>query len=286
MSKLTNCVAVITGAGSGIGQALALQLADRNASLAISDINPSTLEDTVKQLTAKGVDVHAQVLDVSDRQAVFNYAELVAGRFDEVNLVINNAGVALASGLFSNTTIDEFEWLMGINFSGVLYGTKAFLPLLEQAKWGHIVNISSLFGLIGVAEQSAYNSSKFAVRGLTEALRNELELTNSTVSATSIHPGGIKTNIARNAKEGELLNDSEKKELESSRDDFDKFAKTTSKSAAEQILSGVEKNQRRVLIGNDAKLLDWIQRHFPNKYHKFFVWMSKKISGKETILTR
>lgn len=283
MRELSNCVAVITGAGSGIGQALALQLAERKASLAISDVNAAALESTARMLETKDINLHVQTLDVSDREAVFAYAETVAEHFGEVNLVINNAGVGLASGSLQSTSIDEFEWLMRVNFSGVLYGTKAFLPVLEKASWGHIVNLSSLFGLIGVAGQSAYNSSKFAVRGLTEALRNELELSDSNVSATSVHPGGVRTNIARNSRLGELLGDAEKAVFEKRGDDFEKFAKTTAESAAAQILLGVEKNKRRVLVGTDAKLMDRVQRLFPNKYHVFFVWISNRIGGKNTL---
>lgn len=283
MRDLSNCVAVITGAGSGIGQALAYALAERNAGLAISDINPDALERTAKQLSQSGINLHTRVLDVSNREAMFAYAESVAKHFDEINLVINNAGAGLASGLFRDTTLDEFEWLMSVNFSGVLYGCKAFLPLLEKSSWGHIVNLSSLFGLIGVAEQSAYNSSKFAVRGLTEALRNEFELINSTVSATSVHPGGVKTNIARNTRPGELLDDAAKAAIETRGDDFEKVAKTTADSAASQILKAVEKNKRRLLIGADAKLMDRIQRFFPSHYNNFFVWIAKMIAGKDGI---
>ena len=275
--NLNNCVAVVTGAGSGIGRALALELSARGARLAVSDIDVSALEQTVKLLEGLCSDVHSKILDVSKRAAVFEYADSVAEHFGEVNLVINNAGVGLSSGLFSNTTIEEFEWLMGINFNGVVYGTKAFLPKLEKADWGHIVNISSLFGLIGVAEQSAYNSSKFAVRGFTECLCNEFEQTGSTVRATSVHPGGIKTNIARNARLGELLDEQERAEVEGRKDEFDLLAKTTPESAAHEILEAVERRKRRLLIGADAKFLDKVQRLLPTKYNSVFVWLAEKI---------
>lgn len=266
MSKFNNSIAVITGAGSGIGRELALQLIGAGAKISISDINQQGLNETVKLVQNQGGEVHAAKLDVSNRQAVFNYADQVNAHYGQVNLVINNAGVALASGCLADTTIEEFEWLMGINFSGVLYGTKAFLPILEKAEWGHIVNISSLFGLIGVPEQAAYNASKFAVRGMTEALRQELEQADSHISCTSVHPGGIKTNIARNARAGEMLDADAKLLLEGGADRFDKLARTSPMEAAQQILDSVVRNKRRLLIGGDAKLMDRIQRLLPNHY--------------------
>lgn len=281
MLDLTNSVAVVTGAGSGIGQALAFRLASQGANLAISDIDQSALNDTQDLLKEFDIDVHAQLLDVANRQDVFLYAKLINDHFGRINLLINNAGVALSSGLFRDTTVDEFEWLMGINFSGVLYGTKAFLPYLEASEWGQIVNLSSLFGLIGVAEQSAYNSSKFAVRGFTESLSNEFEETNSSVRATSVHPGGIKTNIARNARLGELLDQEQRLDAESRKDNFDKLAKTTADSAARQIIEGAIKRKRRIIVGADAKLLDRIQRLLPTKYNTIFVWLKNKLSGDE-----
>lgn len=268
MDRYNQSVAVVTGAGSGIGKQLSLQLAKHGAQLAIADINAENLADTEQQLVNSGATVKATVLDVSERDAVFHFAKDTRSHFGKVNLVINNAGVALSSGTLSETNIDDFEWLMSINFSGVLYGTKAFLPILDQAEWGHIVNISSLFGLIGVAEQSHYNASKYAVRGMTEALRHELDDSNSHISCTSVHPGGIKTGIARHArisKEPEGDN-----QILHAR--FEELANTTAESAALQILQAVVKNKRRLLIGRDAKFIDWCQRHFPNHYQKAFRW--------------
>ena len=268
--NFNQCIAVVTGAGSGIGRALALQLADAGATLAISDTNREALTETAEIVKSKNAKVHSQVLDVADRDAVFDYAETIKSELGGANLVINNAGVVLASGSFKKTTIEEFEWLMNINFSGVLYGSKAFLPQLEEAQWGHIVNISSLFGLISSIEQSAYNSSKFAVRGLTESLRQELDHSPSNVSCTSIHPGGIKTNIARNARLGENLDEQQTSLTKKQAEMFEIFAKTTSESAAQQILTGVLKNKRRVVIGADAKVMDAVQRLMPNAYPKVF----------------
>lgn len=284
MNKITSlegCVAVVTGAGSGIGQALALQLAERGAKLALSDVDPQALDKTVTMLSKTDAEVHTDTLDVSDRAAMSAYAERIEASHGHVNLLINNAGVALASGYFKDTSIDEFEWLMRINFSGVLYGSKAFLPLLERGDWGHIVNISSVFGLIAVAEQAAYNSSKFAVRGFTEALCDEFEQKSKTLGATCVHPGGVKTNIARNARLGEQLDDQERDSFAVKQDLFDKLARTTAESAATQILQAVQLRQRRLLIGADAKLLDKIQRFLPASYNRVVSWMANRIRIRE-----
>lgn len=269
-TKFNKSVAVVTGAGSGIGRALAEQLGEASAIVAISDIDLKALAQTQEILEAKDVKVHSQGLDVSNKEAVFDYADTIKAELGGANLVVNNAGVALASGSLSKTSIEEFEWLMNINFSGVLYGTKAFLAQLEQSQWGHIVNISSLFGLISVAEQSAYNASKFAVRGLSEALRQELDASQSNVSCTSIHPGGIKTNIVRNARMGKNLNEQQIHFAKEMTKSFDVLAKTTAESAARQILEGVVKNKRRVVVGADAQLMDVVQRLMPNAYPKIF----------------
>lgn len=277
MKKFQQATAVVTGAGSGIGRQLALQLANLGANLAISDINETSLTETAAMLESSGVKVHTHTLDVSQKDDVFNYADLVHRHFGGINLVINNAGVALNTGTFENTTIDEFEWLMGINFSGPLYGTKAFLPHLQQSDWGHIVNISSLFGLIGVPGQTAYNASKFGVRGFTESLRQELDITGSSVSCTSVHPGGIKTNIALNSRAGESPPTDTDQMFIGDANEFEKLARTTAESAASQIINAVVKNKRRLLIGGDAKLMDWFQRHFPNHYHRILALIMKSI---------
>lgn len=268
MSKFENCVAVVTGAGSGIGQQLSYQLGGLGAKLAISDINQDNLNVTRAELENRGVDVFSQILDVADEAAVFAYAEQCAVHFGEVNLVINNAGVALGAGPLWETPIEDFKWLMNINFGGVLSGTKAFLPILQKAKWGHVVNISSIFGIISVPEQNAYNASKFAVRGMTEALRQELKIANSSVSCTSVHPGGIKTNIARNAKMVERAGVDVAAVKAQTVIDFDKVTLTTPESAAKQIIRAVEKDKARLLIGIDAKLLDIVQRLMPVSYGK------------------
>lgn len=276
MNKFKGATAVVTGAGSGIGEQLSIQLAKLGAQLAIADINADALAQTEQQLLAMGASVKATVLDVADKNAVFDFARDTQTHFEKINLVFNNAGVAMSSGTLWETSIDDFEWLMRVNFFGVLYGTKAFLPIMEQADWGHIVNISSLFGLIGVADQSHYNASKFAVRGMTEALRQELELANSHISCTSVHPGGIKTGIARHARVVKEPNS----QTQIIQDNFEDVAGTTAESAALQILNAVVKNKRRLLIGSDAKFLDWCQRHFPNHYHKIYQWFATRALSK------
>ncbi len=264
MRNYNNSVAVITGAGSGIGRALSIHLASSGADVAISDINSDSLQETADMLSTFDVRVLASVLDVSDEVAVFEYAQSVQDHFGRVNLVINNAGAAL-SGDFAKTSLEDFKWQMGVNFWGVAYGTKAFLPILEQAEWGHIVNISSIFGIIASPGASAYNASKFAVRGMTEALRIELDAAGSSVSCTCVHPGGVKTNIVRKAR---TVRDNSPgaKSKEELAAHFDQVAKTTPEKAAQVILKAAARNKKRVLVGADAWLLDKVQRLFPTRY--------------------
>ena len=258
MKSFEGRVAAITGAGSGIGRALAKDLAGRGAHLALSDIDTVGLAETVAQCEGHGVKVTSQRLDVADRAAVFAWADQVVGEHGKVNLIFNNAGVALAAPIES-MSVDDFEWLMNINFWGVVSGTQAFLPHLKAAGEGHIVNLSSVFGLFSVPTQSAYNAAKFAVRGFTDALRMELEIDGCGVSATTIHPGGIKTNIARNARMDESVATAAGGADKAHRD-FDKLARTTPEKAALQILAAVENDKRRALIGPDAKVFDLMSR--------------------------
>src|SRR5258707_13433751 len=194
-------VAAVTGAGSGLGRALARKLAARGAHLALSDINEAGLAETVMLCEGAGAaaKITSQRVDVADRDAVYAWADQVVAGHDRVNLIFNNAGVGLAASVEA-MSYEDFEWLMNINFWGVVHGTKAFLPHLKAAGEGHVVNLSSVFGLISVPTQSAYNAAKFGVRGFTDALRMELEIENCGVSCTTVHPGGIKTNIAKNAR--------------------------------------------------------------------------------------
>ncbi len=264
---------VVTGAASGIGRATALAFAKRGCHLAISDVNADGLADTAAQLESMGARVHSASLDVSDQAAVFAYADTVAAEFGEVNVVVNNAGVTCV-GRIKDLSVEDIRWTMDIDFWGVVYGTKAFLPVLEKAEWGHVVNVSSIFGMIGVPTQGAYNAAKFAVRGFTECLRQELEMDRSTVSATCVHPGGIKTNIARNARfdENAGLGSHEKFSKR-----FDKrLAKTTAEDAGEAIVRAVENNTGRLLIGNDAKAIDLGHRWLPNHYQRIAKAMTKR----------
>lgn len=280
MKNFDNKVAAITGAGSGIGQALALNLAKQGCHLAISDINENNLEDTKEKLNAYRVKVTAQVLDVSDKNVVFEWADQVVMDHTQVNLIFNNAGVAL-SGTLSALSIEEYEWIMNINFWGTLYGTKAFLPFLESSGDGHIVNISSIFGLTAQPLMSGYNASKFAVRGLSESLRQELELGKSNVSMTCVHPGGIKTNIAKSSRICDSVQQLTGADNKSSIKEFERSFISTPDVAAKTILNGIKKNKRRVLIGPDARFYDWIVRLFPSGYQKLFTeivrWRSKVV---------
>ncbi|MBV1883195.1 MAG: SDR family NAD(P)-dependent oxidoreductase [Pseudomonadales bacterium] len=265
MKNLSNKVAAITGAASGIGQALALSLAKEGCHIAITDINAVGLKETVKLAESFGVKVTSQTLDVADREAMEAWAKQVDKDHGGVNIVINNAGVAL-SATVEDMAYDDFEWIMGINFWGVVYGTKAFMPYLKQADEAHIINISSVFGIISVPTQSAYNAAKFGVRGFTESLRQELEISGSNISCTTIHPGGIKTNIAKSARVTDT--DIMKIDKDAMAADFEKIAATTAEGAAKAIIKGLKQNKRRVLIGADAKVIDLFQRFLPTSYQK------------------
>jgi NADP-dependent 3-hydroxy acid dehydrogenase YdfG len=254
MEGFAGKVAVVTGAGSGIGEALAIELGRSGAKVAISDINTDGLAKTEEQLRAIGAEVKADRLDVSEREAFQAYAEDVKKHFDKVNQIYNNAGI----GFFGDVEVSQFkdiERVMDINFWGVVNGTKAFLPHLIASGDGHVINISSIFGLFSFPGQAAYNSAKFAVRGFTEALRQEMIVNHHPVAVTTVHPGGIKTAIARNATAAEGVQHDELTKL------FDKWLTNTSaERAARIILAGVRKKKARVLVGPDAKALDLLVR--------------------------
>jgi butyryl-CoA dehydrogenase len=270
MEQFSGKVAAITGAGSGIGRGLALELAAEGCHLALSDVDDAGLAGTVamvEQATGDrgsvraGVKVSSARVDVVDREAVDAWAAATGDEFGQVNLIFNNAGVALSANV-SVMTYESFRWLMDINFWGVVHGTLAFLPHLRASGDGHVVNISSVFGLLGIPTQSAYNSAKFAVRGFTDALRTELDIEQCGVSATTIHPGGIRTNIARNAR-FEFAEHEEAVDAEQAAVDFERITRTTPEKAARLILGAVRKNKRRALIGPDAHLFDAAARISP-----------------------
>lgn len=283
MKSFTGKVAAITGASSGMGRALAIRLAKQGCGVAISDVDEKGLNETAELLKPYGIRVTTTVLDVSNKEAVFAWADATAKEHGQVNMVFNNAGVAL-SGTVASLSLEDYEWIMNINFWGVVYGTKAFLPYLEASGEGHVINTSSIFGLASQPLMSGYNASKFGVRGFTESLRQDLEITGSCVSASSVHPGGIKTNIARTAR----MNASAEKvtgvDQETSIREFEKLFTTTADQAAAVILNGVRKNKRRILIGADARLFDFLVRCLPAAYQAIFIkaiqWNSKKVAAK------
>lgn len=269
-----NTVSVVTGAASGIGRATAVRLAQLGSALAISDVNTKGLDETAKAASAFGVKVIPVVADVADKEAMRAFAAEVEQQFGRVSILLNNAGVAIY-GTAEELSIEDYEWLMGINFWGVVYGTKLFLPLLRQQPEAYILNVSSIFGIIAPIGQSAYVASKFAVRGFTESLRHELRGTNVHVAA--IHPGGIKTNIAVNAKVGAGANATDHQDGASK---FDKVARTTPEQAAEVIVQGILKNKRRILIGADARALALLQRCIPVNYWRVMGgWFEKQLGS-------
>ena len=269
MKDVRGRVAAITGAGSGIGRALSIELARRGAHVALSDVDEEGLAATVSACEGHGVKVTSHRVDVADRAAVEAWADQVVAEHGRVNMIVNNAGVALGATVEA-MSYEDLEWLMGINFWGVVHGTKAFLPHLKAAGEGHVVNISSVFGLVSIPTQSAYNAAKFAVRGFTDSLRIELEAERCGVSATTVHPGGIRTNIARNARI-DASTSAVAGDPESARADFDKVARTTPEAAAQQILAAVQRNRRRALIGPDAVVFDLLSRLPAGLYQRVLV---------------
>ena len=256
--------AAITGAASGIGRALALELAARGCDVALADLDSAGLESVAKEITAAHTRrVTIRTVDVADPRQIQDFAASAIADFPSLNLLLNNAGVALL-GHFDEFDQTQMTWLMDINFWGVVHGTRAFLAHLQSRPQAHIVNISSIFGIIAPAGQSAYAASKFAVRGFSEALRHELAANKSTVRLSVVHPGGVKTNIARKARTGTQMRDSVS--MSEVGDRFERLARTTPAAAAQRIIRGIERNEPRILIGNDAKYLDIIQRLKPATY--------------------
>ncbi len=274
MSFLSTGVAVVTGAGSGIGRALAQQLGAAGSALALADIDEAGLLETAQSLEKKSALVTTHVVDVADEADMRTFAENVGTKYGRVTLLINNAGVSL-HGDFAEISLDDFRWLMNINFWGTVYGVKYFMPILKPEKRAHIVNLSSVFGLIGPAGQCAYAASKFAVRGFTEALRHELE--GGTVGVSCVHPGGIRTPIARRSRIGAGASASKREE---NIERFERLARTPPEKAAERILRGVECREPRILIGTDAYQIDVLQRLRPASYWKTLSQRFEKLAAK------
>ncbi len=271
MRTLDGKVVVITGAGSGIGRALAARAAGLGAVLALSDSDEPGLVETARTVqTRTHQEVRTDRLDVRDRQAVRQYAETVHRELGRVNVLVNNAGVALQGDVLE-VSYEDFEWVMDVDFWGVVQGTKEFLPYLIESGDGHVVNISSLFGLISVPGQSAYNAAKFGVRGFTEALRQEMLVAGHPVQVTCVHPGGVRTAIARSARV------SAGRDAAAMARDFDtRLARTTPERAAEVILDGVLANRPRVLVGTDAKVLDGLARLVGARYQRLLTLAARR----------
>ena len=279
MKTLDDKVVVITGAGSGIGRALALDLARRGSLLALSDIDESGVAETVRQVRAAGGDrVRSDRLDVADRDAFARYALDVVEEFGRVNVIINNAGVALAGDL-TDLEYADMDWIVGVNFWGVVHGTKEFLPHLIASGDGHVVNLSSLFGLISMPGQSLYNATKYAVRGLTEALRTEMLVAGHPVGVTAVHPGGIKTAIARNAR----VSAKENKEQTAALFD-EKLARMTPERAAEIIVHGILKNRARVLVGIDAHAVHQLAKLLGSRYQDVVAKAHQRMAPDKVVL--
>jgi NAD(P)-dependent dehydrogenase (short-subunit alcohol dehydrogenase family) len=272
--NLKGGVAVVTGAASGIGRALAHRLATEKMSLALADVDDAGLQKTAREIAERAGDkkshVTTHLVDVSDAKQMEQFASEVVQQHQSVTLLINNAGVALY-GFFEEITMADFEWLMGINFWGVVHGVRNFLPVLRRQPRAHIVNVSSIYGIIAPSGQSAYSAAKFAVRGFTEVLRHELE--GSSIGVSCVHPGGIRTPIAQNARIGAGVHPSIR-ELNLAR--FNLHAITSAEAAADRIVRGVKRNEPRILVGPDAVRIDRLQRLMPIRYWKILLKQGEK----------
>ncbi len=269
MKSFQSKTVVITGAASGIGRGLAINFAKQGAKLALNDFDESGLQETVAEFP-KGTDVFTSVFDVSQKEAMFQFADEVHTRFGRVDVMINNAGVAIAGFRTDEVSIEDYEWIMGINLWGMMYGSLAFLPLLRQQSESALVNVSSIFGLHGIPGQAPYVTTKFAIRGFTESLMLEEQAHNTGVAVSSVHPGGIKTNIAKASRGA----DTDPEAIA----EFEKNFKTTPARAAEIIIKGIRRKKMRILVGTDAHIFHWFTHrmrflivHFIRKnYRKVF----------------
>jgi short-subunit dehydrogenase len=278
MTAIRGAAAAVTGAASGIGRALALEFAARGCDLALADRDEAGLHALAAEIAkanARKVSVHR--VDVAEPGQIEAFAQAAITAHPGLNIVINNAGVALL-GQFAEIDQAQMEWLMNINFWGVVHSTRAFLPHLSRQKEAHIVNLSSIFGIIAPPGQTAYSAAKFAVRGFSESLRHELKMAASPVRLSVVHPGGVATNIARNSRTGSGISDNARRAQSIER--FDSFARTTPAAAALRIIVGIEKNQPRILIGNDARFMDLVQRLRPATYWSLLGRRIEKLAAK------
>jgi NAD(P)-dependent dehydrogenase (short-subunit alcohol dehydrogenase family) len=276
MTDIRDAVAVVTGAASGIGRALAVDLAKLGAQLALADVNSAGLEETRALLG--NTKARTYIVDVSKAAAVEGFAHAVERDFGRASLLVNNAGVALM-GTLADVSLEDMEWLIGINFWGVVHGCKFFLPLLQREKDAHIVNLSSVFGLIGPPGQTAYAASKFAVRGFSESLREELRA--AGIKVTTVHPAGIATPIAHTARAGRGVSAAARQQAE---EYFKKAAIIPPEEASRVIIKGIQGNKNRVLIGSDAYRIDRIQRLFPARASAMFArFMEKRWAPREPV---
>jgi short-subunit dehydrogenase len=264
--SLKGAVAVVTGAAGGIGGAIALNLARRGCHLALADYKLEPLAQNAAAARAFGVTVSEHVFDIADAAASAALPSAVQSSHGRLNILVNCAGVALA-GTFAQVSLEEFEWLFQINFWSVVRMTKAFMPLLESAAEAQIVNISSVFGLIGPPGQSAYSASKFAVRGFSEVLRHEMDMAGKNIGVTVVHPGGVKTGIAKNARLAAALPKADADRMEGR---WEKLLRDSPESVAETIVSGIERREKRILCGADSTRIDVIQRLMPVRYWDLF----------------
>jgi len=269
MDRFTDRIAVVTGAASGIGRALSIALARRGCDLALADINPEGLAETAREVQRQGRRATTYEVDVADLERMRAFAVSVEQDHGRVDILINNAGVSVAAN-FEDHSIEDFEWVVGINLWGVIYGCKLFLPLLQRQDEAAIVNLSSMFGLVGVPSQTSYCATKFAVRGFSEALASELATTN--VQVMSVHPGGIATNIVKAARYRGAMTSRRDKAIEF----FDKRAMSPEK-AADQIIAGIASNKLRLLVTPEAHVADVISRMFPVASRRVVNWVQGRL---------
>ena len=299
MKDFKNKVAVITGSGSGMGRELAIELANAGANIALVEINEETLIETAELLKKYTVGVSKHIVDVGNKQAVFDLPEKVIEEHGSVDMVFNNAGVALSSTV-ENSTDEDWEWGLGILLHGVINGTRAFLPFLKDRPEAAIINTSSIFGLLSVPNQSIYHVGKYGVRGFTESLALEMKMEKSNVEVYSVHPGHIGTNIANigakngkfdfdeDAEDGPNLFGAQAKTVEEAGQLFKDKAPINANTAAKIILKNIKKKNKRILVGSDAYAYDLIQRIFPKWYIYLLplVFLVRRLFPKDKPLNR